>query len=288
METLDAYRRYLREALNHSHDALARDAEAGGDFLAIPPAIAGSILDAEASNPGIRELLDGLRAKYSSDPALALEGEDFEAMASNIMSGGVLSAWEECRAKNAAREDAKEEAKDNDEFVHRINGAQNEIFSVTFTWLPGVQTDLPLLQVAGLTVTGGAAHIPARIKQGTVFHRHTGYTQSFKWTDPRQDISIRLDFQGHPGTEVVVPALRPRNIIPVGTVIQSMLKWEDYVKAVNDEPEYEPDANEPNTSQWAPCDGRDIEGSGLAGLWPGHTLALDLRRVFLRGAEPIH
>nr|VFK21438.1 MAG: hypothetical protein BECKLPF1236B_GA0070989_12553 [Candidatus Kentron sp. LPFa] len=168
-------------------------------------------------------------------------------------------------------------AKENDIFC-RIDSAENEIFSVTFTYLPE-ESDSLLIQVAGLTVTGGGVrHVPVRIKEGTNFHRYIDYAQFFKRTDPRKDISIQLDFVGRPGLTILVPALKPQDIIPVGTIVPSVLNWGEYAEAANDEEAYDPKIN-----KWAPCDGRSILGSELAGAWGGHTKAPDLRGVFLRG-----
>nr|VFJ86364.1 MAG: hypothetical protein BECKH772A_GA0070896_1000122 [Candidatus Kentron sp. H]VFJ88188.1 MAG: hypothetical protein BECKH772B_GA0070898_1000113 [Candidatus Kentron sp. H]VFJ95411.1 MAG: hypothetical protein BECKH772C_GA0070978_1000222 [Candidatus Kentron sp. H] len=137
--------------------------------------------------------------------------------------------------------------------------------------------------MAALTVTGGGVpHTPTRIEKGTIFYRYTDYTQSFKRTEPREAIAIRLDFEGHPGLEISVAALKPRNIIPVGTVVSSILPWEKYVGAVSDEPIYNPDANEPRTSEWAPWDGRGIAGSELERLTE-RDKAPDPRGVFPRG-----
>nr|VFJ56780.1 MAG: hypothetical protein BECKFM1743A_GA0114220_101752 [Candidatus Kentron sp. FM]VFJ56890.1 MAG: hypothetical protein BECKFM1743C_GA0114222_101876 [Candidatus Kentron sp. FM]VFK11502.1 MAG: hypothetical protein BECKFM1743B_GA0114221_101866 [Candidatus Kentron sp. FM] len=170
------------------------------------------------------------------------------------------------------------------DILYLISGEENETFTVTFTYVPKEESDPNLIQVADLTVTGGGAQaLPTRIRQGTIFYKNTEYLQSFERTDIKKAITIQLDFESRPGVEILVAALRPQDIIPVGTMIQSILPWDKYVEAVNDEAKCQPDANKPNTSLWAPCDGRDITGSGLAGLWAGHTNAPDLRGVFLRG-----
>nr|VFJ54064.1 MAG: hypothetical protein BECKFW1821B_GA0114236_10173 [Candidatus Kentron sp. FW] len=284
IQTLDAYREALREVLNHSHEELTRYANTKDGSIAVPLSIVEAILRVEASRPEVKEFLDGLRTKYSADPDLVLDNLDFDALGSIILHGKLVTAWSQCGAGVAEEGVAVQGlAAEGDDIIYRINGEENEIFSITFTYLPKGQTDPILVQVAYLTVIGGGVqHVPIRIKEGTNFHRHEDYTQLFKRTDPKKDITIQLDLKGRPGIEIAVPALKPQDIIPVGTVVQSMLPWDEYVEAVNDEEDYDPDATDPYANKWAPCDGRTIEGSYLAGLW-NKNKAPDLRGVFLRG-----
>ncbi|VFM95358.1 MAG: hypothetical protein BECKG1743D_GA0114223_100893 [Candidatus Kentron sp. G] len=174
-------------------------------------------------------------------------------------------------------------AEENDIF-YRIDGAENEIFSITFAYLPRDPGDPLLLRVADLTVKGGGVkHAPTNIEAGTTLHQDTDYTQSFKRTDPKEDISIRLAFEDRPAMEIAVVASRPRDAVSVGTVVQSILPWEEYAEALEEDPAFDA-----QTNQWSPCDGRDIAGSGLANIWKKRErvtelVAPDLRGVFLRG-----
>nr|VFJ76046.1 MAG: hypothetical protein BECKFM1743C_GA0114222_109041 [Candidatus Kentron sp. FM]VFJ76103.1 MAG: hypothetical protein BECKFM1743A_GA0114220_109061 [Candidatus Kentron sp. FM]VFK14747.1 MAG: hypothetical protein BECKFM1743B_GA0114221_103381 [Candidatus Kentron sp. FM] len=128
-----------------------------------------------------------------------------------------------------------------------------------------------------LTVTGGGKiHTPTVIERGTILHRYTGVTQTFQRTDSGIDISIRLDLQGREGVEIRVTD-RTQDRLPLGTIVQSILAWPEYVKAMNDKLVFDAKIN-----LWAPCDRRDITGSDLAAL-SKRTEAPDLRGVFLRG-----
>ncbi|VFN05531.1 MAG: hypothetical protein BECKG1743D_GA0114223_111151 [Candidatus Kentron sp. G] len=160
---------------------------------------------------------------------------------------------------------------------YRITGQENEVFAITFTYFPERETDPDAVIATDLTVTGGGnAHTPTVIERGTILHRYTGVTQTFQRTDSGTDISIRLDLQGREGVEIRVTD-RTQDRLPLGTIVQSILAWPEYVKAMNDKLAFDPKIN-----LWAPCDKRDITGSDLAAL-SKRTEAPDLRGVFLRG-----
>lgn len=67
--------------------------------------------------------------------------------------------------------------------------------------------------------------------------------------------------------------------VPLGTIVNSILPWSQFAASVND-----PGNFDLKLSTWAPCDGRDIQGSKLH-IASRSTLDLapDLRGVFLRG-----
>jgi len=162
--------------------------------------------------------------------------------------------------------------------LYQLNEQDNDVFSITFTYLPKEETDPAGVVVTDLSVTGGGAlQEPTKIQSGTALHRYTGYTQFFKRTEPKKDMAIQMDLEGRDSLNVIVPAVRSRDIVPVGAIIQSILPWPQYVIAVEDQSNYDP-----KTSQWAPCDARDIAGSRLQEL-TSRTNAPDLRGVFLRG-----
>ncbi|NNJ85381.1 MAG: hypothetical protein HKP13_10700, partial [Gammaproteobacteria bacterium] len=145
------------------------------------------------------------------------------------------------------------------------------------TYIPERESDPVAIKIASLTVAGGGViHIPTRLREGMQLRRYTGYTQSFRRTEPQSEVTIRMDFHARPGIEIIVPGLTPQDIIPVGSIVPSILPWERFVARANDRPVFEA-----NTSGWAPCDGRGIGGSALAG--EGFTHAPDLRGMFLRG-----
>nr|VFK54762.1 MAG: hypothetical protein BECKTUN1418F_GA0071002_105412 [Candidatus Kentron sp. TUN]VFK59609.1 MAG: hypothetical protein BECKTUN1418E_GA0071001_105412 [Candidatus Kentron sp. TUN] len=235
--------------------------------------ITNGILRAEGESAGTKGLIDGLRDKYSADPGLDLDEKDFDSLMSGIVDDHILAAWNQCSGGSGTRKSG---------VVYWLNGENNEIFSITFTYMPERESDPEWVMVTDLTVVGGGIeHTPTIIERGTILRQYTSHTQFFKRTAPKKEMSIQMDLEGREGLKVLVAALDP--IVPVGTIIQSILKWEEYAVSVNDQEEFDS-----KTNKWAPCDGRGIVGSELAGILterePTPNLVTpDLRGVFLRG-----
>lgn len=69
--------------------------------------------------------------------------------------------------------------------------------------------------------------------------------------------------------------------VPVGTIVASFLRWDDFQRATSD-PKVAGPVWDARSSKWAPADGRDVTGSALAQI-VGAQRVPDLRGVFLRG-----
>ncbi len=269
VDSLNLYKDYLREILSYSRDELADYVTTKDSSIAVPIPIAKTILDAEASNSATGKLLQQLRTKYSSDLTQEITEQDFESVASDVIDKNILNAWNQCIEDIGTRSGG---------IVYQVNGRENEVFSVTYRYVPDKESDPRAVTVTGLTVTGGGTrHIPTRIKEGTVLRRYTGYTQMFRRTQPATPVSIQMDIEGQDGVKVSVAGLKPQDVIPVGTVITSVLPWSMFAQTANDSASFDP-----NTNKWAPCDARSIRGSELARLGGGPTTP-DLRGVFTRG-----
>lgn len=268
IESLDKYRDYLRESLNYGHDRLAAYVTANDGSLPLPHAMARAIAEAEIADSTKRERFDASRAKYGPDPTLLLNRHDFDTLTADLVAVTTLRQWNRCRRDIGVFDNG---------VVYRIDDRDQAIFSITFTYLPERESDPVAIRVTGLTVTGGGViHIPTRIREGMQLRRYTGYTQSFRRTETQSGMTVQVDFHGRPTLSVMVPGLTPQDIVPVGTIVPSLLPWERFVEHAGDRPVFQE-----NTSKWAPCDGRRISGSALAG--EGLTHAPDLRGLFLRG-----
>nr|VFK19538.1 MAG: hypothetical protein BECKFM1743B_GA0114221_106271 [Candidatus Kentron sp. FM] len=164
---------------------------------------------------------------------------------------------------------------------YEIIGQENDLFGISFTYRPERETDPDAVVVTGFTVTGGGATPPPPIviTRGKSLHHYTGYTQTFRRTEPRTDIRIEMALEGRPGVEIRVTDAKPLDKMPVGTVVQSILPWATYREIMQDRMDLDYDVKH---NRWAPCDGRGVAGSELARLTQ-RTDAPDLRGVFLRG-----
>ena len=343
VQSIDEYRGYLRELLNHSHEALRAyvkanieisigeedtgegvDDTAAADTAAadtadtadtdtantadtadtadtatttatataantatvipVPLSIAAGVLAAEVAEPETKTLLEALRAKYSPDPTLFLRGADFEALVLHVADDAIAAAWNECRmaACQAHVSGEHSDGKQNG-IAYRIHKREDRVFAITFTYLPERENDPAAVLVTGLTVMDGTALTPTVIARQTRLHRYTGYTQTFRRDQSGEDVTIVLDLKGRVGVEIQVTN-RPEDPLPLGTIVASMLGWEDYADLVGDYVDYDPEIN-----RWAPCDGRDIAGSRLeeaaddTDAEGSFEKAPDLRGVFLRG-----
>lgn len=269
VQTLNIYKGYLREILNYSHDQLKKYVSSHDSSITVPIPIAEVVLKAEASSSSTHDLLNILRTKYSSDLTLILNKQDFESVTSSVIDNSILDSWNQCIRDIGVQKDG---------IVYQVNGKENEIFSITFRYIPNEESDPEKLIITGLNVTGGGVkHIPTRIKDGTMLRRYTGYTQLFRRTETKRTINIQLDIKGRSGISIMVPGLKPQDLIPVGTIIPSVLPWPQFIQTVNDMAAYNP-----NVNKWAPCDARSIAGSELARLGGG-THTPDLRGMFIRG-----
>ena len=223
---------------------------------------------------------------YSPDPALFLRGADFEALVLHVADDAIVSAWNECRAAcqcdGANHGGAHSSGKQNG-IAYRIHKREDRVFAITFTYLPERENDPAAVLVTGLTVMDGTALTPTVIARQTRLHRYTGYTQTFGRDQSGEDVTIVLDLKGRVGVEIQVTD-RPEDPLPLGTIVASMLGWEDYAALAGEEREFDARFN-----RWAPCDGRDIAGSRLeeaaddTDAEGSFEKAPDLRGVFLRG-----
>jgi len=276
LENLDQYRAYLREALNHSREVLQHYLDTGGGDVAIPPAIVRDILLAENANEETGRLIETLRLRYAPSPELLLSDRDFEDFTSLVLEGAVVAKWQQC--KTVCSECLADANGKQNGILYRVHGDEHGVFAVTFTYLPERKTDPVSVMVTGMTVTDGATpNAPEIIRRSAILHRYNGYTQTFTRTDPKIDVSIRVDLDGREGVQIRISDRRPEAGMPVGMVVQSIMPWEEYAKAANDTLPYNSRLN-----YWAPCDGRAIEGSRLQES-TDRPNAPDLRGVFLRG-----
>nr|VFJ98120.1 MAG: hypothetical protein BECKLFY1418A_GA0070994_10791 [Candidatus Kentron sp. LFY] len=290
IESLSIYREYLRKILNYSHETLQGYVDAGNSPTPVPLPIARDILRAENADAETRRLLDELRARYLPSPDLPLGSRDFEAFASRVLAPDTVAKWNRC--KITCKECRANVGNKQNGVAYRILGRENEIFAITFTYLPERETDPVSVVVTGVTVIGGVMHTPTILERGAIFHRYTDYTQIFKRADPKADVTIEIDLQGRQGIEILVTDSEPDDASPVGTIVASMLEWQKFAKVAGDKviliggkPTFDPKRH-----KWSPCDGRDIEGSELAKHIPAKDapgspryVAPDLRGVFLRG-----
>nr|VFK16805.1 MAG: hypothetical protein BECKLFY1418C_GA0070996_10266 [Candidatus Kentron sp. LFY] len=290
IESLSIYREYLRKILNYSHETLQNHVDAGNSPTPVPLPIASDILRAEKADAETRRLLDELRARYSPSPDLPLGSRDFEAFASRVLAPDTVAKWNRC--KITCKECRANVGNKQNGVAYRILGRENEIFAITFTYLPERETDPVSVVVTGVTVIGGVMHTPTILERGAIFHRYTDYTQIFKRVDPKADVTIEIDLQGRQGIEILVTDSEPNDASPVGTIVASMLEWQKFAEVAGDKviliggkPTFDPKQH-----KWSPCDGRDIEGSELAKHIPAkdapgslHYTAPDLRGVFSRG-----
>ena len=249
--------------------------DAGGGPVGAPLAIATDILLAENANAETRRRLDELRARYSISPDLPLGSQDFEAFASRVLNTDTVAEWSQC--KTLCSECQANMGDKQYGIIYRIHGQENELFNITFTYLPERETDPVSVVVTGVTVIGGATQTPAVIKRGASLQRYTGYTQTFKRTGAEADVSIRINLEGRESIRIPVTDKPPEGGLPVGTVIPSILSWEEYAKAAGDTLPYDSGKN-----YWAPCDGRTIKDARLYERTT-RANAPDLRGVFLRG-----
>nr|VFJ91653.1 MAG: hypothetical protein BECKLFY1418B_GA0070995_102718 [Candidatus Kentron sp. LFY] len=276
VETLDEYRGHLREVLRHSRKTLRDYVDADDGSVPVPLPIVRDILSAEEDNRSTKEFIDNLRTKYSPSPQLALRAEDFDAFASKVLDSATVADWDRC--KTTCSECLANASGRQNGISYRILGDRKGIFSITFTYLPERKTDPNYITVSKVTVTGsGVLNEPLKIRRNKILHRYNRTTQTFRRVDPKTDVAIRIDFKGREGLQLLVSDRRPEAGLPVGTVLSSILPWEEYARVANDTLPYDPRLN-----YWAPCDGRDIKGSRLQER-TNHAKAPDLRGVFLRG-----
>nr|VFJ59315.1 MAG: hypothetical protein BECKDK2373B_GA0170837_10825 [Candidatus Kentron sp. DK] len=276
LENLDQYRAHLREVLKYSREVLQGYVEADDGAIPVPVPIVRDVLLAEGANQETRQLLDTLRIRYALSPDLPLSDKDFEDFASRVLEGSIVAAWTQCRT--ICTECLADVHGKQNGILYRIHGDEHDVFAVTLTYLPERKTDPVSVMVTGVTVTGGASlNAPTVIRRGVNLMRYNGYTQTFARTEPREDVTIRVDFDGREGVQIHVSDRKPAAGLPVGTIVSSILPWEKYAETTGDTAPYHPLQN-----YWAPCDGRSIAGSRLQES-TGKTEAPDMRGVFLRG-----
>jgi len=279
-ESLNQYQAHLRDVLKYSRQTLQDYVDAGEGSISIPLPIVRDILSAEKDNSTTRDLVDDLRHKYRPSPDESLRTRDFEALAPRILDSATAAEWEKCKATCSACQ-ADTSGRQNG-IAYHVHGDTQDIFGVTFTYLPDREGDPRGIEVTRLTVTGGAVlhmipYTSPEIASGKSLVRYAPYTQHFRRTDLKQDAFIRLDLKGRENVLIRISQRRPEAGSPVGTVVSSILQWEKYAIAANDTDPFNARLN-----YWAPCDGRNIEGSRLHEKI-GRANAPDLRGVFLRG-----
>lgn len=267
--SLNQFRSYIRELLNYSHEEISEYVTSGSGNISVPVPIAEAFIQAQAAGGFDERLFDSLYTKYSSDLTRDLSTEDFETVSIRVFNPDVVSAWKSCIETLSSS---------SNDIRYEVLGKGDDVFSVRFRYFPNESTDPEKVVVEALTVTGGARkHIPTRIKSDTEMTAFTGYTQTFRRTDRASPISITLDLKGREGAVVNVAPLRRQDVLPIGTVITSLLPWPTFAEIADTSSSFSAEAN-----LWAPCDGRSIIGSELS-VATGRASTPDLRGVFLRG-----
>jgi len=269
VQSLSLFRSYLRELFNYSQSELQEYVKNGSGKLSVPIPVADAFLKAELSSNSNKKYFSELRSKYSSDLTLELTDQEFESITSSVINKDALDAWNKCIEDIGSKQN---------KIVYTVFGRDNEVFGITFRYVPNEEDDPEIIKVTTINVAGGGVkHIPTRIQDGSEIRRYSGYTQLFRRTELDKDITIKLDFEGRDGITISIPGLKPQDIIPVGTIVSSILPWPVFASTVNNDSNYNP-----STNSWAPCDSRSIRGSELARLGGGSNTP-DLRGVFLRG-----
>nr|VFK68123.1 MAG: hypothetical protein BECKUNK1418G_GA0071005_12001 [Candidatus Kentron sp. UNK]VFK73379.1 MAG: hypothetical protein BECKUNK1418H_GA0071006_11951 [Candidatus Kentron sp. UNK] len=219
--------------------------DADDDSVPVPLPIVRDILSAEEDNRNTKEFIDNLRTKYSPSPQLALRAEDFDAFASKVLDSATVADWDRC--KTTCSECLANASGRQNGISYEILGDRKGIFSITFTYLPERKTDPKHVMVSKVTVTGGGVlNEPLKIRRNKILHRYNRTTQTFRRVVPKTDVAIRIDFKGREGLQLLVSDRRPEAGSPVGTVLSSILPWEEYANAANDTLRYDSRPGQPN------------------------------------------
>lgn len=158
-------------------------------------------------------------------------------------------------------------------------------FIVSVEWLPDNRVeaeDKEGILIKNVQVTNGSIVGDGNLKKNEVLMPFGSLVTKIKRSNPENDliISISTDKYGVRKKNINKVVVKHSNDLPVGTIIQSVLPYKDFMNLNDQSPVFS------NESLWAPCDGRRVPIDAKYRIYADNTP--DLRGVFIRGLNSFY
>jgi hypothetical protein len=213
-----------------------------------------------------------LKTAFSSDEAGFFNNTIFQDYTKRTMPPSVVDAWLKC--------------KQGERFVSYVLGDQTEEFSFTVIYKQQIGSEPNSAVISGVNLVG-LDYVGKRVlAKGAEIGKFSSLSQNFHRSNPLKAASIVVSFKSFPTpiTFVIDAADTSSDYLPVGTIIASCLKPDQFYDATKCNKLCPGGVWRADKSKWSPADGRSVNGSKFATynqLAEGK--APDLRAAFLRG-----